>query len=68
MDTRAATSKDRTTSLRLSLFGMTFSFVVSRLKPLRLKGRGERGAIRPACEGAVTALPAHVGTRRLPAK
>jgi len=36
---RAAQSMDRVTSLRVSLFSMMFSFVVSSLEPLRLRGR-----------------------------
>jgi hypothetical protein len=50
MDVRAMTSTDRTTSLRMSLFGMTFSFA-SRLKPLRLRGTADTGTIRAAVVG-----------------
>jgi hypothetical protein len=52
---RAAQSMDRTKSLRVSLF-MVFSFVVSSLKPLRLRcrrvhrGRGNDMPGREECQ------------------
>jgi len=48
---RAAQSTSRVTSLRVSLFSMTFSFAVSRSKPLRLRGAGNVGTISAARRG-----------------